>query len=161
MARPSSKIMTPGDLRAAKAALKKELALVGSALKATARAAKTDAATYVKKAKDADALLATATKQHAKTLKYVEKTRAANSKAHDRIAAERTKVKAKLEAQLAALESTPTVKNNNVDASVLPVKRGPGRPRKDATQSVEVGASVIPVKRGPGRPRKDATQPTA
>jgi hypothetical protein len=34
--------------------------------------------------------------------------------------------------------------------SAAPAKRGPGRPRKDAT-------AAAPVKRGPGRPRKDAT----
>lgn len=40
-----------------------------------------------------------------------------------------------------------------------PVKRGPGRPKKDQTASTQAtNTEATPVKRGPGRPKKDQTQ---
>lgn len=48
-------------------------------------------------------------------------------------------------------------RKNPVDANAAaPVKRGPGRPRKNPVE-----ASAAPVKRGPGRPRKNPVEASA
>ena len=44
-------------------------------------------------------------------------------------------------------------------ASEAPVKRGPGRPRKNGGAPGAIASSSAPLKRGPGRPRKTAAAP--
>lgn len=72
--------------------------------------------------------------------------------------------------------AAPPFENAPTSSSAPPVKRGPGRPRKNATQAAppprrsivqpdeqgtDVASTVPPVKRGPGRPRKHPLQTAA
>ena len=144
MPRPSSKIMTPGDLRAAKAALKKELALVNAEIKTVNKAVKADSIAFDKAVKASQATLAAANKQHIKTVKGLDKVGAKQVKKYATATAVATKAKTKLEARLAALDGAALQRSPRAEAAPAPVQ-----------------AAVVPIKRGPGRPRKDAQQAAA
>ena len=129
-----SKLLTPGELRSAKAVLKQELAVHTATAKAAAKAIKEAEKAHLAYTKAADKLLSDATKAHVAAVKASAKTFNSTYKEQLKISDVAAATKTKLTAKLQALEGTP-VPQAPVPAPIAaqPAKRG--RPRKEIVQA--------------------------
>ena len=105
MAHVPSKIMTPGEVRTAKAALKKSIGEHAAVIKFANKAIKAAEAETAKAIKAAKGSLSEATKAYDTAVKAANKELDATKKMQDKIVAEATKLGVKSEAALASLDT--------------------------------------------------------
>lgn len=123
MARPK-KIMTPGELRSAKAVLKQELKTYVDTVKTAERAVKSAQADKAVAVKAAAKTLAEATKAHDATVKAAVKAFETVNKVQGKVIGHASTAGAKTEAKLTSLEGAVLAPVAAPEPTPAPAKRG-------------------------------------
>ena len=123
MARPK-KIMTPGELRSAKAVLKQELKTYVDTVKTARSVVKSAQADKAAAVKAAAKTLAEATKAHDAAVKAAIKAFEAVNKVQGKVIGHASTAGAKTEAKLTSLEGASTPAPALEPAAAAPTKRG-------------------------------------